>query len=148
VVVRGGLHHTPHHRCGLSLAFWPPGGLTKNRLLDGVTLLSIPAQAATSALIPSINTITGGTLMDSLLTEFADLTHPAGVRHNTVHHIWSIPGLPVTCRRGDSHRISSLSPKPSSTPCCRVAQPATPRVPGRRRYTPYPRTIGCGTCGD
>jgi cleavage and polyadenylation specificity factor subunit 1 len=72
-----------------------------NRLLDGVTSTSVPAQAA-SALIPRVKTITGGTPIDSLLTEFPDLTRPAGVqrevRHNTVHHIRTIPGPPVTCR--------------------------------------------------
>jgi hypothetical protein len=51
--------------------------------------LSVPAQAA-STLIASVKTITGGTLIDSLLAKFLNLTHPAGVqrevRHNTVHH--------------------------------------------------------------
>jgi hypothetical protein len=58
-----------------------------NCLLDGVTSLSVPAQAA-SSLIPCVKTISGGTLVDSLLTEFPDLTRPTGVqrevRHNTV----------------------------------------------------------------
>jgi hypothetical protein len=72
-----------------------------NRLLDGVTSLSTTAHAA-SALIQSIKTISDGTPVDSLLAEFPDLTRPAGVqrevRHNTVHQIRAIPGLPVTCR--------------------------------------------------
>jgi hypothetical protein len=72
-----------------------------NRLLDGVTSLSAPAQAA-SALTPSVKTISDGTSVDSLLAEFLDLTRPAGiqseVRHNTVHHIRTIPGQPVTCQ--------------------------------------------------
>jgi hypothetical protein len=72
-----------------------------NRLLDDVTSLSVPAQAA-SALIPSVKTIIGDTPIDSLLAEFADLTRPTGVqrevRHNTVHHIRTTPGPPVTCR--------------------------------------------------
>jgi hypothetical protein len=72
-----------------------------NRLLDGVTSLSVPAQAS-SALVPSVKTVTGGTPIDSILAEFPDLTRPAGVqrevRHNTVHHIRTIPGPPVTCR--------------------------------------------------
>jgi hypothetical protein len=71
-----------------------------NRLLDGVTS-SVRAQAA-SSLIPSVKTITGGTPANSLLTEFSALTRPAGVqrevRHNTLHHMWTIPGPPVTCR--------------------------------------------------
>jgi cleavage and polyadenylation specificity factor subunit 1 len=40
--------------------------------------------------------------MDSLLSEFPELTHPAGVqrviKHTTVHHIRTTPGPPVTCR--------------------------------------------------
>jgi hypothetical protein len=72
-----------------------------NRLLDLVTSLSVPAQAA-SALIPSVKTIIGGTPIDSLLAEFPDLTRPAGVqrevRHSTVRHIRTTPGPPVTCR--------------------------------------------------
>jgi hypothetical protein len=72
-----------------------------NRLLDGVTSLSVPAQAA-SMLIPSVKTIIGDTPINCLLAEFLDLTHPAivqrEVRHNTVHHIWTTPGPPVTCR--------------------------------------------------
>jgi cleavage and polyadenylation specificity factor subunit 1 len=72
-----------------------------NRLLDGITSLSVPAQAA-SALVPSVKTITDGTPIDSILAEFTDLTRPAGVqrevRHNTLHHIRTTPGPPVTCR--------------------------------------------------
>jgi hypothetical protein len=48
-----------------------------NRLLDGVTSLAVPAHVA-SARIPSIKTITGGTLGSRLLTEFPDLIQPAG----------------------------------------------------------------------
>jgi hypothetical protein len=72
-----------------------------SRLLDGVTSLFAPAKTA-SAHIPSVKTISDGTPVDSLLAEFPDLTRPAGiqreVRHNTVHHIRTIPGPPVTCR--------------------------------------------------
>jgi hypothetical protein len=72
-----------------------------NRLLNGVTVLSVPAQAV-STLAPSVKTILSGTAIDSLLAEFPDLTHPAGVqrevRHNTVHHIRTTPGQPVTYR--------------------------------------------------
>jgi hypothetical protein len=72
-----------------------------NRLLDGVTSLSAPAQPASSA-IPSVKVISGGTAVDSILSEFPDLTRPTGVqrevRHNTVHHIRTVPGPPATCR--------------------------------------------------
>ncbi|XP_023720537.1 uncharacterized protein LOC111871567 [Cryptotermes secundus] len=71
-----------------------------SRILDWVTMLSVPASAA-NALIPSVKTISSNTPIDSLITEFPDLTRPAGVqreiRHNTVHHIRTVPGLPVTC---------------------------------------------------
>jgi hypothetical protein len=70
-----------------------------NRLLDGVTPLSFPTQPDNS-LTPSVKTISIGTPVDSLLAEFPDLTRPAGVqrevRQNTVHHIRTIPGPPVT----------------------------------------------------
>jgi predicted aspartyl protease len=72
-----------------------------NRLLDGVTSLSTPAQAANS-LMPSIRTISSGIVVDGLLAEFPDLTRPTGaqreVRHNTFHHIRTTPGTPATCR--------------------------------------------------
>jgi hypothetical protein len=49
-----------------------------------------------------VKTNSDGTSVDSLLAEFPNLTRPAGiqreVRHNTVHHIRTIPGPPVTCR--------------------------------------------------
>jgi hypothetical protein len=72
-----------------------------NWLLDVVTSLSVPAQAA-SVLVPSVKTVTDGTLIESILTKFQNLNRPAGVQrkihHNTVHHIRTIPGPPVTCR--------------------------------------------------
>jgi cleavage and polyadenylation specificity factor subunit 1 len=81
--------------------FGLPVDCRNNRLLDVVTSLSAPAQAA-SVLIPSVKTITGGTPVDSLLAEFPGLPRSAGVerevRHNTAHHIRTIPGPPVTCR--------------------------------------------------
>jgi hypothetical protein len=71
-----------------------------NRLLDGDTSLSTPAQAANS-LIPSIKTMSG-TAVHGLLGEFPDLTRPTEaqreVRHNTFHNIKMTPGPPATCR--------------------------------------------------
>jgi cleavage and polyadenylation specificity factor subunit 1 len=67
-----------------------------NRLLDKVTTLSTTAQAA-STLTP----IAGGT-PNGLLAKFPDFTRPARVqrevRHNTVHHIRTTPGPPITRR--------------------------------------------------
>jgi hypothetical protein len=40
--------------------------------------------------------------VEELFTEFPEITRPSGnqrdVRHNTVHHIHTTPGPPVTCR--------------------------------------------------
>lgn len=70
-----------------------------NRLLDKITSLSDPAQDA-SSLIPSVKVISGGISIDSLHSEFPDLTRSTGaereVGHYTVHHIWTTPGPPVT----------------------------------------------------
>ncbi|XP_023714071.1 uncharacterized protein LOC111867993 [Cryptotermes secundus] len=72
-----------------------------NRIRDGVTTLSAPDSAA-DALIPSVKTISKNTPVDNLLTEFPDLTRPAGVQrevpHNTVHHIRTVPGPRETCQ--------------------------------------------------
>jgi hypothetical protein len=71
------------------------------RLVERITSLSAPAQADSSQ-VPSVKTITGGTPVDSLLTEFPDLTPPSGVqcevRHITVHHIRTVTGPPVSCQ--------------------------------------------------
>jgi hypothetical protein len=62
---------------------------------------SVPAQV-TSSLISSIKTISGDTPVDSILAKILDLIRPNGVQrevhHNTVHHIRTIPGPPVTCQ--------------------------------------------------
>jgi hypothetical protein len=80
-----------------------------NHLLNGVTSLSMPGLIALP-LVPSMKTIAGSMTTDSLLEEFPELTKPTGIHrevwHNTMHHIWTIPGLPVAC---------CLLPAP---PCC------------------------------
>jgi hypothetical protein len=82
-----------------------------NRLLDRVMSLSSPAQPDNS-LTPSVKTIIIGTPVDSFLAEFQDLIRPAGVQsevcHNTILHIRTIPGPPVTCqpRRFAPDRLS------------------------------------------
>jgi predicted aspartyl protease len=72
-----------------------------DRILDGITSLSAPAQPA-STRFPSVKTIGSSTPTDDLFAEFPDLTRPSGVqrtvRHNTVHHIKTTPGPPVSCR--------------------------------------------------
>jgi hypothetical protein len=59
-----------------------------NSLLDEVTSLSAQTKVS-SSLFPSVNTITGGTPVESLLVEFPYLTRLAGVQcevhQNTLH---------------------------------------------------------------
>jgi hypothetical protein len=61
----------------------------------------MPAQAA-SPRIASTKVINTGSPVDTLLSDFPDLIRPSGVqrdvRHNTLHHIRTIAGPPVTCR--------------------------------------------------
>jgi hypothetical protein len=82
------------------LHFGPLVDCRNNQLLNRVTSLSAPAQAA-SALISSIKIITGGTSLNSLLAEFPDLARPAEVkrevRHHTAHHIRTILGPLDSC---------------------------------------------------
>jgi hypothetical protein len=70
-----------------------------NLLLDVITYAN--AQAA-SLQTPRVKVISGGSSVDTLLSEFPDLIRPTGVqfevRHNTVHHIRTTAGPPVTCR--------------------------------------------------
>jgi hypothetical protein len=72
-----------------------------NRLLDGTTSLSAPARIA-HTLTPSVKSTGGGAPVDNL-TEFRARTRPTGiqreVRHDTVHHIRTTPGSPVTRRQ-------------------------------------------------
>jgi hypothetical protein len=75
--------------------------LRRKRLLDETTSLSTPAQP-TSCSTPSVKLITTGTPADTIFADFPELIRPSGVqrnvRHNTVHHIRTIPGPPVSCR--------------------------------------------------
>ena len=76
-----------------------------NRLLDGTTSLSAPGHAAPTS-IPSVKTI-GSIVHLNILAEFLQLTRPTAnhrkVRHNTVHHIRTTPGPPVSSQ---PHRLA------------------------------------------
>jgi hypothetical protein len=100
VAVRRGRRHTSSHRGQLSLPFRSLGGLYEQLPTGWGHIVVCPAQTA-SSLNPSVKLISGGTSVDSLFSEFPDLTRPTGVqgeeRHNTAHHIWTTPGEPVTC---------------------------------------------------
>ena len=71
-----------------------------NRIMDGVTSLSAPAQTASTPFLSVIN-IASRTSTEDLFTEFREHTSPSGVqrtvRHSTVHHIKTTPGPPVSC---------------------------------------------------
>jgi len=72
-----------------------------NRILEGVTSLSTPAQTASSR-FPSVKIIANSTPVDDIFAEFPDLTRPSGVprevRHNTIHLNKMTPGPPLSCR--------------------------------------------------
>jgi hypothetical protein len=72
-----------------------------SRLLHGTTSLSALGNAAPTS-IPSVKTIGSRAPLNDLLAQFPALTRPTGihreVRHNTVHHIRTTPGPPVTSR--------------------------------------------------
>ena len=100
LAIRGGRRPTSNHRVELLANFNLLIDCRNNRILDGVTSLSTPAQMA-SAWFPSIKTIGSSTLAHDLFAKFPDLTRHSGVpwevRHNTIHHIKTTPGPPVSC---------------------------------------------------
>jgi hypothetical protein len=73
VAVHGDRRHNPLIGVDFLSHFGLLVNCRNNRLLDGVTSLSAPAQAASA-----LKTISDGTLVDSLLAEFPDLTRPTG----------------------------------------------------------------------
>jgi hypothetical protein len=101
VALCSGWRHTPLIGADFLSHFGLLVDCRNNRLLDGVTSLSAPAQASNPR-IPSIKVISSGTSVDTLLSEFPDFTRPTGVqrevRHYTVHHIRTTQDPPVTCR--------------------------------------------------
>lgn len=82
------------------------------RLIDNVTALtvSVPHTASTEA-ISSVRTTKDNTDYHLLLREFPDVTRPAGKpgipKHNTVHHIRTTSGPPISSRprRLDPERL-------------------------------------------
>lgn len=75
----------------------------QHRLVDGLTKVSVnvPATRYTEG-ISSVKVIAGDSTYLKILREYPDITRPAGtqreVKHNTVHHIRTTPGPPVTSR--------------------------------------------------
>lgn len=75
----------------------------QHRLIDNVTSLTTFAKPATHALC-QIKSFTVTSRYHDLLTQFPDLTRPAGdlstreIKHNTLHYIRTTPGPPVYSR--------------------------------------------------
>lgn len=72
------------------------------RIIDGTTkLTSLACNAINSFSVPSIKVVTGVSKYHTLLSEFPEITKPPGFpqtpKHNTVHHIRTTPGPPVSC---------------------------------------------------
>lgn len=85
----------------------------------------------------------GGSSIDSLISEFPDLTQPTGVqrevRHSTAHHIRTTSGPPVTCRlhRLAPNRLAIATAEIDTL--LRTARPVAPRFLGPQPYTSFPR---------
>ncbi|XP_045448264.1 uncharacterized protein K02A2.6-like [Melitaea cinxia] len=71
------------------------------RLLDSITSLSSTAKVVSCINIASVKILTGETRYHKILEEFPEITRPSGtyrdIKHNTVHHIRTTPGPPVSC---------------------------------------------------
>jgi hypothetical protein len=84
--------------------FGPLVDCKQNSLLEEAMLLSVPDQAA-SSLIPTIMTISVGTLVDSLLDEFPDFVCPAGVQREVRHNTRRLTSHPAA----DAERTDQLA---------------------------------------
>jgi hypothetical protein len=81
--------------------------------MDNTTSLTTTIRP-TGIRISSIKVLNPNTTEDALLSDFPELVRPTGVqrdvRHNTVHHIRTTPGPPVSCRHRrlapDRHKIA------------------------------------------
>lgn len=75
----------------------------KHRLIDGLSSFSVyvPGKKSTED-ITSIKAVSGETFYHDILREYPEITRPAGThkmpKHQTVHHIRTVPGPPVTSR--------------------------------------------------
>lgn len=73
-----------------------------NRLIDGLTSLSITAPHCKSLEVTAIKVVSGDSKYHELLRKYPEITRPAGVhvdpKHSTKHHIRTIPGPPVAAR--------------------------------------------------
>jgi transposase InsO family protein len=72
------------------------------RIIDNTTKLSsVGCVAIDDCKIPSVKVVTGTSKYHNILSEFQDITRPSGTprtpKHNTVHHIRTTPGPPISC---------------------------------------------------
>lgn len=73
------------------------------RLVDCLTTLSVsaPRQKAVEQ-VTSVKSVTGTSIYHDILRQYPEITRPAGKlllpKHNTVHHIRTTPGPPVTAK--------------------------------------------------
>ena len=99
--IRGGRRPTCNHRVDLLANFSLLVDCRNNRILDGITSPSTPAQTA-SKRFPSVKTIGINITADDLFAEFPDLKRPSGipreVRQNSIHHIKTTTCPPVSCQ--------------------------------------------------
>lgn len=70
------------------------------RLIDNLTSVTAIATLAICENVSSVKVVTGETRYHKILDEFPEITRPAGrhrtTQHNTVHHIRTTPGPPVS----------------------------------------------------
>lgn len=75
----------------------------KQRIIDGHTTLSaaVPKQG-TSDDISSVKVMSGDSKYHEILRQYPDITRPSGMpkvhKHNTVHHIRTVPGPPISSK--------------------------------------------------
>lgn len=71
-------------------------------LVDPNTTISSPGTPAAECEVPQIKVLNGESRYHQLLKKYPGLTRPSGlpteVKHNTVHHIRTTPGQPVSCK--------------------------------------------------
>ena len=72
------------------------------RLIDGTTTLAAPGLLARiKDDVSSVKVVSGNSVYHDILTKYPEITRPSGIHHtpchNTVHHIKTTPGPPISC---------------------------------------------------
>lgn len=71
------------------------------RLVDNTTTLQVSATSAGCNIVSSVRTVWGESKYLQVLRAYPDITRPPGaprtINHNTVHHIRTTPGPPISC---------------------------------------------------